>query len=599
MRGIFCTRCKHKEVNTNIHSSIRCSLRARLHWLCLLLLCLISTAPLRAQQTASHLSNNDARRYQYFFFEGNIKEMQNQTEAMDLYLHAAEINPDAPEVWFALVSYYYSLGQNDKALECIERAAKLDPDNSAYQERLAQVYILNKKDAEAITALERLYTTDLSRTDVLHHLLQLYGAENNFDKMIDVLNRIEVVEGPSEETTLTKMQVYDMQGKKNKSYDELHALCTKYPGNLNYQIMMGNWLLQNERKAEALKIYQQVLEKEPDNELANMSILDYYLAVGDTLKADRTLSLLLQSSATSIESKEALLKQAYNRYCEISDSTTMLRFVNEALSTPQTNDDIYMFKAACLTYYKKKEDDIVPVLEQALAVEPDNSSARLRVVIYKAQQRDHQGVIALCQPAIEMHPDEMAFYFYKGLAEYELKLNDEALATTRSGLACSHENQPTEVIATMYSIIGEILYDKGQHKEAYEAYDSCLQYRPDDALTLNNYAYYLALDHKDLKKAEQMSYKTVQAEPTNSTYLDTYAWILFCEKRYQEAKIYIDQAIQNDSTLSNIYVEHAGDIYFMAQEPDKALDLWKQAAKSDPDNALLQKKIKLKKYIEK
>ncbi len=525
--------------------------------------------------------------------------MQNQTEAMDLYLHAAEVNPNAPEVWFALVSYYYSLGQNDKALECIERAAKLDPDNSAYQERLAQIYILNKKDAEAITALERLYTTDLSRTDVLHHLLQLYGAENNFDKMIDVLNRIEVVEGPSEETTLTKMQVYDIQGKKNKSHDELQALCTKYPGNLNYQIMMGNWLLQNDRKADALKIYKTVLEKEPDNELANMSILDYYLAVGDTLQADRTLSLLLQSSATSFENKEALLKQAYNRYCEISDSTTMLRFINEALSAPQPNDDIYMFKAACMTYYKKPDADITPVLEQALAIEPDNSNARLRVVIYKAQQREHQRVIDLCQPAIEMHPDEMAFYFYKGLAEYELQHNDDALSTMRSGLTCSYENQPTEVIAIMYSIIGEILYDRGQHDEAYQAYDSCLQYRPDDAMTLNNYAYYLSLDHKNLKKAEQMSYKTVQAEPTNSTYLDTYAWILFCEKRYQEAKIYIDQAIQNDSTLSNIFVEHAGDIYFMAQEPDKALDLWKQAAENDPDNALLQKKIKLKKYIEK
>ena len=60
-----------------------------------------------------------------------------------------------------------------------------------------------------------------------------------------------------------------------------------------------------------------------------------------------------------------------------------------------------------------------------------------------------------------------------------------------------------------------------------------------------------------------MSFKTIKAEPKNGTYLDTYAWILFMEERYHEAKIYIDQAIANlDSTQNNnTVIEHAGDIY--------------------------------------
>lgn len=574
-------------------------------WMGILLLCLIMASQTFAQQNTTttpktpSLSSNDAKRYQYFFLEGNIKERHSETEAMDLYLHAAEINPQAAEVWFALVSFYYSLGQNDKALACIERATKLDPDNSAYLERLAQVYILNKKYTEATDALERLYTKDLSRTDVLRHLLQLYGMDNNFDKMLDVLNRIDVVEGASEETTLTKMQIYDMQGKKKESYNELKSLCNKYPSNLSYQIMRGNWLLQNGKNEDALKIYKEVLAKEPDNELANMSILDYYLAAKDTLKADQTLSKLLQSPATATENKMALLKQAYNRYCEISDSTIMLRFVDEALSTPQTNADIYLFKTSCMAYYKKPEAETVPVLEKALAVEPDNITARLNLLAYYGSQDECERIIDLCKPAHEKFPNEIVFYFYQGLSEYQLKRNDDALNTLRTGLSISHNDDQKAVVANMYGIMGEILHEKGLEKEAFEAYDSCLVYNPDDIGTLNNYAYYLALEGKDLKKAEQMSYKTIQAEPTNSTYLDSYAWILFCEKRYQEAKIYIDQAIQNDSTLKMVYIEHAGDIYFKAGETDKAIELWKRAAADDPDNALLQRKIKLQKYIEK
>ena len=60
-----------------------------------------------------------------------------------------------------------------------------------------------------------------------------------------------------------------------------------------------------------------------------------------------------------------------------------------------------------------------------------------------------------------------------------------------------------------------------------------------------------------------MSYKTVKAEPKNSTYLDTYAWILFEKGKYAEAKIYIDDAMKNGGEESDVIVEHCGDIYFM------------------------------------
>ena len=59
-----------------------------------------------------------------------------------------------------------------------------------------------------------------------------------------------------------------------------------------------------------------------------------------------------------------------------------------------------------------------------------------------------------------------------------------------------------------------------------------------------------------------MSFKTIKAEPKNSTYLDTYAWILYMEGRYAEAQIYIEQAVQNmDETQDNsVILEHAEKI---------------------------------------
>ena len=146
-------------------------------------------------------------------------------------------------------------------------------------------------------------------------------------------------------------------------------------------------------------------------------------------------------------------------------------------------------------------------------------------------------------------------------------------------------------------MVDDLLFQKDREQEAYAAYDSCLQWKPDNIGCLNNYAYYLSLKGDNLERAEEMSFKTIKAEPRNATYLDTYAWILFMQKRYAEARVYIDQALQNDSAPGSVVIEHAGDIYMMAGDPEGAVNLWQQALGLDPGNKLLMKKIKRKKYI--
>ena len=147
--------------------------------------------------------------------------------------------------------------------------------------------------------------------------------------------------------------------------------------------------------------------------------------------------------------------------------------------------------------------------------------------------------------------------------------------------------------------MGDILFKKKRQEEAFEAYDNSLKWKEDNIVVLNNYAYYLSELRRDLKRAEQMSFKTVQAEPTNSTYLDTYAWILFLQKRYDEARAYIDRALENDNDSTNgpsaVVIGHAGDIYCMCGDTDRAVELWQRALKAGGDKAVLTRKIKTKK----
>ena len=540
--------------------------------------------------------------YNYFFLEGvRQQEMGNLTAAFDLLRHARDLNPNAPEVYYLLAPYYVDLKDDTRSRAYYERAATLDPENSSYIEKLGQLYVSQKDYPNAINAYEKLYALNKARVDVLQILYQLYGSQNEFKQMINVLNRIEVLEGSSEQISLSKMQIYEQMGEKRKEYDELKSLVDSHPLDLNYKVMFGNWLLQNGKKKEAVKLYRNVLKEEPTNALAKLSLLDYYRTIGDQATVDVITQELLQSPKTEKETKIALLRQVIssNQQANVSDSAEVMKLFSQALSVPQTDADILMMKAAYMSLKKMPKAEINRVYEQAIDVEPDNSRARIALIQNIWDTGDYDKVIAICRPAQEYNPEEMVFYYFQGMAQYQKHENDAALQTFRKGVSQIKADSNPDVVSDFYALMGEILHEKGRLAESFQAYDSCLQWKPDNIAAMNNYAYYLSEANKDLPKAEQLSYKTIKAEPNNSTFLDTYAWILFQQKRYEEAKIYIDQAIRSDSTLTGVVKEHAGDIYAMTGDIDKALEFWQQSLKGGNQSAVLKKKIQLKKYVAK
>ena len=550
---------------------------------------------------AMHADRKDSlQSYNYFFLEAiRQQDMGNLTAAFDLLRHAHDLNPQAPEVYYQLAAFYVDMKKDTLAREYFEKAASLDPKNSVYQEKLGKLYVTQKDYPNAINAFERLYESNKTRSDVLQILYQLYGSQNEYKMMIKCLERLETLEGTSEQIALSKMQIYEQMGEKRKEYDELKTLVDSNPLNLNYRVMFGNWLLQNGKKKEALQKYRDVLKEDPNNSLAKLSMMDYYNEIGDKATVKTILQELLQSSKTEQTTKLELLRQVITSSQKDNnpDSTEVMRLFSVALSGPQVNADIYMLKAAYMELRKQPKAEINRVYEKAIEVEPDNSRARIALIQNIWDSKDYDKIISLCRPAIEYNPDEMAFYYFQGMAQFQKHDIDAALETFRKGVGQIKPDSNPDIVSDFYAIMGDILHEKGRNNEAFEAYDSCLQWKADNVAALNNYAYYLSEENKDLTKAEQMSYKTIKAEPNNSTYLDTYAWILFQQKRYEEAKIYIEQAIRNDSTLSNVVKEHAGDIYAMTGDIGKALDFWQQALKAGNDSATLRKKIQLKKYI--
>lgn len=245
-----------------------------------------------------------------------------------------------------------------------------------------------------------------------------------------------------------------------------------------------------------------------------------------------------------------------------------------------------MFRPPFIQFY-----ECTNILIENVKIDPTNTAARMTLLGEAIRKEDYKEVIRLCEAGIESNPDMLEFYFYLSIAYNQADRTDDALAICKKGLENIPEKSDKEFVSNFYAIMGDIYHTKKMNTEAYAAYDSALVYNSANLGALNNYAYYLSLERRDLDKAEEMSYKTVKSEPKNSTYLDTYAWILFEKGNYAEARLYIDDAIKNDKDQSDTILEHGGDIYYMTGDVDGALKYWKQAQEVGSESKTLKKKI--------
>ena len=546
---------------------------------------------------ADSLSYEASRRYNYFFLEAVRQQNAGHYDAaFDLINYCLQLNPNAAEAYFMRSGYYSELNLDSLNFADLVKAATLQPSNDTYQERLAEGYLNTGKYDKAIETYENLYSNNRSRSDVLGDLVQLYKQQKDYDGMLRTIRRIEQVEGESDQTAMMKMNVYELKGDEKNAYKTLKMLADTHPIDQNYTLMLGNWLMQHKGQKEAYKLYTEALNADPSNVYAQSAMYDYYRAMSQDSLANGMMNRILLGKNTPQKSRIQFLRQAIMDSEERKDdSTEVVKLIDRVQQVVPTDTLVAQMRVAYYSMKKFPKPDVNKALSELLELQPDNAGTRMQLIQNEWDSGNWKKIDSLSTPGMLYNPDEMAFYYFSGLSRWYEKDNRGALDALQRGTRAITDKSNRETVGVIYSILGEIYHNMGNKAQSFAAYDSCLQWKPDDVVTLNNYAYYLGEEGVSLKKAEEMSAKAVKAEPKNATYLDTYAWILYKQKRYAEAKIYIDMALKftADSTNDATLREHAGDIYVGLKNYTSAVEFYKQALQQGGDIKTLNRKINL------
>lgn len=557
------------------------------------------------------LTYEQRRKFDYYFLEAvRMKQKGDYDAAFQLYTHCLDIYPQSAAVLYEISQFYMFLGQEAKGEEALKQAVRSDDTNFWYKQTLASYYQSKQDWVKAISVYEDMAQIFPSRLEPLLSLADLYSRTKSYDSLVTTLNRIEELDGKSEQISMEKFRAYLQLENMDKAFSEIQALVDEYPYDMRYRTVLGDVYMSNNRYDEALKVYQDILKEEPDYAPAMVSLATYYQKTGqDSLYNVQLDSILVNENVDTKLKLEFMRQQILRSEQTDKDSTKIISLFETILTKKQPNADVPMLYAQYLIT-KKMQKESVPVLNKVLELDPENKPARLQLLSYAINDNNLDEVIRVATPAIVYNPDAMEFYYYLGLAHYQKEQTDKALEVFKKGVQQINEKSDKGIASDFYSILGDLYHSREMKAEAYAAYDSSLVYNPKNINTLNNYAYYLSVERVNLDKAEEMSFITVKAEPENSTYLDTYAWILFEKGRYTEARIYIEQAMENGGDTSQVIVEHCGDIYFKLGDKGKAVEYWKKALSLDsaPDDGTpprpekeikrLKQKIALRKYIE-
>lgn len=534
-------------------------------------------------------------KYTALYLESVCQREAGDTVAQYRLLERAiRLNPNGAEALFDLAQLSMSHDVDVDQRDLLARAHRLDPKNKEYTMALAD-YELATGDSGGVALMRSLTQNDDLRDEAYANLCTYYVSLGQYDSLCNILESWRRVKGDDNFILSCKLQGAMRTGRLDAALLVADTLIQSSPYDAGqYEVIKGEILLGLNRDAEALDTYYAVAQKDSLSPAAQVLLYKYAIKNANKELENKALKLMIANPDMQIDTRVAALRSFMG---PISDATHALRrdsLIQMLLALP--DDDPTLCQTMIALMHQEDADSLcMPLYNKLLEINPADEYARVNLMQNALATEDYKEVERLCTDGLKQNAREPIFYYFSGAAKAIEKKDAEALDLFEKGLSFVSPRTNTELVSSLYSSCADALYKLGRKQEAYLKYDTALVYNNGNVMCLNNFAYFLSLDSTDLDKAERMSAYTLDINPDEPTYLDTYAWILYLEGKYEDARHNIDKALSysddKDAPSNATLYDHAGDIYLRLGLTDQAIAHWQQARKLDPALQNIKAKI--------
>lgn len=473
----------------------------------------------------------------------------------------------------------------------LRQAVALDSNNYYYAATLGAVYMQNTDVTEAIRIFEKLVNKYPTKRDPYTNLINIYLPRGQQDRAMILADRLEKAVGPNDISTMTRFKIYSGQNDAQKAIEVLEEADARTPSEL-YETYIAELLESQGKDSLAIVYYDKALRNDPQCIPALFGKMEVYRRNGN-----HALYLgYLKSFLENPEVDPSIKKQHVESVMELP--VYKQRYAKEmskcldALSRAHPSDSSIAISSAMFMARSGESELAMNALERTLKFYPTDYYIRSNIISFLYSREDWPRLELFTDSTMAVVPEQNKDLFqFKGIAQYNQGKLDQAIETLLSQEKNLRKEKDTATLLQIYSFVGDIYHQKNDNKSAYKFYKKALKMDPRNAPVLNNYAWYMATGtpRGDLNKALQMSKITVDDNPSESTYLDTYGWILYLMGEKEQAKKYLQQAVAFDGGESTVLMEHYADVLYDLQEFDLAFIYYEKALKRALDNTLESK----------
>jgi len=550
------------------------------------------------------------------FIQGSTYELQDRyDEAVREYSEAVKYDPKSG-IYYSLAKSYFRLNRLDLALYNSKKAVSLDSLNKDYLYLLGAIFSTNKQNDSAAFCFEKVIKLDSTDSGGYFNLAEQLEATKPseslklYRKVIDMIGPewgvlIKIADlnerlGNVKETIKTiedlldinpsslelkKMLIesYIKNDNNDKAFEQIEEAMISNPEDVDLINYKGELLLSSLKYKEAAELYYTLAESDqvPNQKKIEIGQRFFGLADKDSSNLDYAYNIFSKIKTDSVDWElpaylgEILLK-------EKKDSLAIEQF-KLAAKLADWNPQLWV-RLGGLLFDTGHYTQVVDLMKDVADKFPNDYAINLIYGLSLSQENNPADASKYLYNAVKINPNDLMALSAYGFNLNQLKKDEEAVTYLEKALIIAPDDiQTIGVLAMIYE-------NRKQYSISDSLYQKALSLDAENILIMNNYAYSLSNRGIKLDESLEMSRKTVEKEPENSSYLDTLGWIYFKVGNYKEAEFYIKRAIEKDKNNATL-LDHLGDVLFKKGEKNKAIEYWKNAFELDPVLENLKSKI--------
>lgn len=538
--------------------------------------------------------NND---YQYALIEAvKQKNLGNLTEAVKLYNLVIKEKPDCTVAYYELGSIFLATNQLELARKNLQSAYEQDPGNEWYTNAYLNSLGAMEEYELAVDILKQQLKQYPDDPEWAFRLAGTYFAMEKGSKALRLLDKIEKERGFSEKVTLMKASIYESEEKYDSALEEVEKVMSLFPEAVQFRVVAAELCLKSGKEEEAATYYQEILEEDSLNIFALTNLTDYYRQKGDFRNSYKYLAKSFASKQIDVNRKKAILSYYLSDEDQVSAYSRELSNVIEVLAETHPEESDISLMAADFYIQTQDYNRAYHHLKNYLKLQKGTYNIYMQTIMLANAAGLSDELLDICEKALQEYPDSTDIRFFRGIALYQSGKYEDLIANFR-GIKADDFSNP-DYASQVAMLIAEAYYRTGNFEKSDSIFESLIREEPDNYIVLNNYSYYLAERGDKLDQAKAWSYMVVTKNPDNATYLDTYAWVLYKLRSFEEAERYIlfalDKGGENDPEVN----EHAGDIQLALGSYHIARSYYMKAIILGGDKTKLEEKIELIKIRE-